>query len=61
MLDDRRPACRRDDRAPRVMDAPDDLVLGYATGYDAAMMAPFVRSLRAVFDGPAAGKSPRLL
>lgn len=31
--------------------APDDLVLGYATGYDAAMIAPFVRSLRAVFDG----------
>ncbi len=41
-----------DGRAPRVMDAPDDLVLGYATGYDAAMIAPFVRSLRAVFDGP---------
>lgn len=31
-----------------------DLVLGYATGYDAADLAPFVRSLRAVFDGPAA-------
>lgn len=29
----------------------DDLVLGYATGYDAAQIAPFVRSLRAVFDG----------
>lgn len=43
-----------DSRAPRVMDAPDDLVLGYATGYDAAMIAPFVRSLRAVFDGPVA-------
>ncbi|RYE69837.1 MAG: hypothetical protein EOP17_02425, partial [Rhizobiaceae bacterium] len=40
--------------APRALDAPDDLVLGYATGYDAAMIAPFVRSLRAVFDGPAA-------
>lgn len=38
----------------RVLDAPDDLVLGYATGYDAAMIAPFVRSLRAVFDGPVA-------
>ena len=31
-----------------------DLVLGYATGYDASMIAPFVRSLRHVFDGPAA-------
>jgi hypothetical protein len=40
--------------AKRVLDAPDDLVLGYATGYDAAMIAPFVRSLRAVFDGPVA-------
>ena len=30
----------------------DDLILGYATGYDAADVAPFVRSLRAVFDGP---------
>ncbi|CAN5165853.1 hypothetical protein BH09PSE1_BH09PSE1_09070 [soil metagenome] len=40
--------------APRILDAPDDLVLGYATGYDAAMIAPFVRSLRAVFDGPVA-------
>lgn len=47
-------ALRPDDRAPRVMAAPDDLVLGYATGYDAAMIAPFVRSLRAHFDGPAA-------
>lgn len=43
-----------DTAAPRVMDAPDDLVLGYATGYDAAMIAPFVRSLRAVFDGTVA-------
>ena len=33
---------------------PEDLVLGYATGYDAAMIAPFVRSLREVFDGPVA-------
>lgn len=40
--------------AARVLDAPDDLVLGYATGYDAAMIAPFVRSLRAVFDGAVA-------
>ena len=44
-------ALRPDARAPRVTDAPDDLVLGYATGYDAAQIAPFVRSLRAVFDG----------
>lgn len=29
-------------------------VLGYATGYDAADIAPFVRSLRAVFDGTVA-------
>lgn len=33
---------------------PEDLVLGYATGYDAAQIAPFVRSLRAVFDGAVA-------
>ncbi len=32
----------------------DDLVAGYATGYDAAQIAPFVRSLRAVFDGAVA-------
>lgn len=44
-------ALAADGRAPRVFDAPDDLVLGYATGYDAAQIAPFVRSLRAVFDG----------
>lgn len=30
-----------------------DLVLGYATGYDAATIAPFVRSLRAVYDAEA--------
>lgn len=29
-------------------------VLGYATGYDAADIAPFVRSLRAAFDGTVA-------
>lgn len=29
-------------------------VLGYATGYDAADIAPFVRSLRAVFEGTVA-------
>lgn len=32
--------------------APSDLILGYATGYDVADVAPFVRSLRAVWDGP---------
>lgn len=31
-----------------------DVVVGYATGYDAADIAPFVLSLRAVFDGPVA-------
>ncbi len=31
-----------------------NLVLGYATGYDAAQIAPFVRSLRAHFDGAVA-------
>lgn len=31
-----------------------DVVLGYATGYDAADIVPFVRSLRSVFSGPAA-------
>lgn len=31
-----------------------DLVLGYATGYGVAEIAPFVRSLRAVYDGEAA-------
>lgn len=35
----------------RLHDGPDDIVLGYATGYDAAMIAPFVRSLRSVFHG----------
>lgn len=29
-----------------------DVVMGYATGYDAADVAPFVRSLRAVHAGP---------
>jgi hypothetical protein len=43
-----------DTATPRLHDAPDDLVLGYATGYDAAMIAPFVRSLRAVFHGTVA-------
>ncbi len=31
-----------------------DVVLGYGTGYDAADIAPFVLSLRAVFDGAVA-------
>ena len=31
-----------------------DVVVGYATGYDAADIAAFVLSLRAVFDGPVA-------
>ena len=31
-----------------------DVVVGYATGYDAADIAPFTTSLRAVFDGPVA-------
>lgn len=31
---------------------PADLILGYASGYDVADVAPFVRSLRAVWDGP---------
>jgi hypothetical protein len=33
---------------------PRDLVLGYATGYGVADIAPFVRSLRAVFEGDVA-------
>ncbi|WP_427791352.1 hypothetical protein [Brevundimonas diminuta] len=45
---------RQEDEAQSASRPPDDLVLGYATGYDAAMIAPFVRSLRAHFDGPAA-------
>lgn len=36
---------------PRGLDAPGDLVLGYATGYGAEMIAPFIRSLRSVYDG----------
>jgi hypothetical protein len=42
----------------------DDLILGYATGYDVADVAPFVRSLRAAFEGPAAlvvDQNPELL
>jgi hypothetical protein len=41
--------------APRIRRAPGafgpDLVMGYATGYDCAALAPFVRSLRAVYGG----------
>lgn len=33
-------------------DGPDDLVLGYATGYGRSDVEAFVRSLRAVHDGP---------
>ncbi|MDQ1154347.1 hypothetical protein [Brevundimonas sp. SORGH_AS_0993] len=41
--------------AERFESLPDgDVVVGYATGYDAADIAPFVLSLRAVFDGPVA-------
>ena len=40
----------REKNAPSA--ATGDLILGYATGYDAADVAPFVRSLRAVFNGP---------
>ncbi|NBB65391.1 hypothetical protein GVN18_39695 [Pseudomonas sp. ODNR1LW] len=41
--------------AGRIPPLPDgDAVVGYATGYDAADIAPFVRSLRAVFSGPVA-------
>lgn len=41
--------------AERFEPLPDgDVVVGYATGYDAADIAPFVTSLRAAFDGPAA-------
>lgn len=43
-----------DKRGQRRAIGPTDLVLGYATGYDAAVIGPFVRSLRAVFDGPVA-------
>ncbi|WAC59477.1 hypothetical protein [Brevundimonas sp. SL130] len=39
----------------RITPLPDgDAVVGYATGYDAADIAPFVLSLRAVFDGSVA-------
>lgn len=42
---------RRRAERPVAAAATTDLVLGYATGYDASDIAPFVRSLRAVFDG----------
>ena len=43
-------ALRRPTGAPD-LSVQGDLVLGYATGYDAADIAPFVRSLRSVFSG----------
>lgn len=39
------------DSSRAVSGASVDAVLGYATGYDSHDIAPFVRSLRAVFDG----------
>ena len=45
-------ALRMKDEPLQASRPPDDLVLGYATGYDAATIAPFVRSLRAHFSGP---------
>ncbi|WP_298163688.1 hypothetical protein [Brevundimonas sp.] len=39
------------DSSSAVSGASVDAVLGYATGYDSHDIAPFVRSLRAVFDG----------
>jgi len=41
----------RDEPAGRIGAGSIDAVLGYATGYDSHDIAPFVRSLRAVFDG----------
>jgi hypothetical protein len=40
--------------APAHPDETGDLVLGYATGYAADLIAPFVRSLRSVHSGPIA-------
>lgn len=40
--------------APVPAAAHDDLILGYASGYDAADLAPFVRSMRSVYQGGAA-------
>ncbi|WGM30064.1 hypothetical protein [Brevundimonas sp. NIBR11] len=44
-------AARVDDAGSGSEGGSIDAVLGYATGYDAHDIAPFVRSLRAVFDG----------
>lgn len=38
--------------SPGFPDETGDLVLGYATGYSADLIAPFVRSLRSVHSGP---------
>lgn len=38
--------------SPRAPDAAGDLVLGCALGYDAGLVAPFVRSLRRHYAGP---------
>jgi hypothetical protein len=43
----------RDAPTPSVDRMGEDMVLGYATGYGVAEIAAFVRSLRAVFTGPA--------
>lgn len=50
--------------SPTFAAAEHDLILGYATGYDAADVAVFVRSLRAVYAGPVVlvtDQSPELL
>jgi len=41
-----------DEAAPGVSTQADRAVLGYAVSYDIADVAPFIRSLRAVFAGP---------
>lgn len=49
------PALAKDVQTTTVRGVPtEDIVLGYATGYDAHDIAPFVRSLRAVFAGEVA-------
>ena len=47
-------ALAKDREASGTSTAASDLVLGYATGYDSHDIAPFLRSLRAVFDGEVA-------
>lgn len=44
----------REAAAPAWPDETGDLVMGYATGYAADLIAPFVRSLRSVHSGPIA-------